>query len=171
MIKSLSNLLYAMKIIAFVGHSDTGKTRLITKLIAEWKRRQRTVSVIKHCSHGFTLDIEGKDTWHFMEAGADNVSMVSPEKTATIKKTNLEPDFLEIAESAFPTSDIVIIEGGHKAKNIKKIEVMREAISENIKTPRDELLAVVSESKKDFDMDLFHPDQINEIIDFIEKNA
>lgn len=160
-----------MKIIAFVGRSNTGKTGLIKKLIAEWKRRERTVSVIKHCSHGFTLDLEGKDTWHFMEAGADNVTMVAPDKTATIKRTKCEPDLKEIAETVFFSSDIVIVEGGHKAKNIKKIEVMRDAVSKTLKTPKDELLAVVSDRKQDLDVDMFKPDQIGELIDFIEEKA
>jgi molybdopterin-guanine dinucleotide biosynthesis protein B len=160
-----------MKIIAFVGKSDTGKTRLITRLIAEWKRRERTVSVIKHCSHGFTLDLEGKDTWHFMEAGADNVSMVSPDKIATINKTSTEPDFLEIAATVFPDSDIVIVEGGHMAQNIKKIEVLRGAISGTVKTPKEELLAVVSDENLDLDISVFKPDQIGELVDFIEKKV
>jgi molybdopterin-guanine dinucleotide biosynthesis protein B len=160
-----------MKVIAFVGKSDTGKTQLIKKLIVEWKQRQRTVSVIKHCSHGFTLDLEGKDTWHFMEAGADNVSMVSSDKMATIQRKNVEPNLLEIAETVFPSSDIVIIEGGHKAQNIKKIEVLRPVISKTIKTRKDELLAVVSEEKLDLDIRMFQPDQISELADFIEKKA
>ena len=160
-----------MKIIAFVGKSDTGKTRRIKRLIVEWKRREKIVSVITHCSHGFTLDIEGKDSWQFMEAGADNVSMISPDKMATIHKTTSEPDLKEIAEAVFPSSDIVIIEGGHKVQNVKKIEVLREAISEEVKTPKDELLAVVSDRNLDLDINVFHPDQIGELADFIESKA
>jgi len=160
-----------MKVIAFVGKSNTGKTLLIKRLIVEWKRRERTISVIKHCGHGFTLDLEGKDTWQFMEAGADNVSMVSSDKIATISKTISEPDFLEIAKTVFPSSDIVIIEGGHKAKNIRKIEVLRSGISETIETPKDELLAAVSDKNLDLDRHVFHPDQIEELADFIERKV
>jgi len=157
-----------MKIIAFVGKSDTGKTRLIQRLVAEWKRRGRSVSVIKHCSHGFTLDLEGKDTWQFMEAGADQVAMVSSETVATIQKRTSEPDLLEIAETVFPSSDIVIIEGGRRSRNLKKIEVLRSGISETIETPKDELLAVVSDTKLDIDTSAFQPDQITALADFIE---
>lgn len=158
-----------MKVIAFVGKSNTGKTQLIKKLITEWKRRELSVSVIKHCSHGFTLDIEGKDTWQFMEAGADNISMVSSDKVATIQKTKIEPDLLEIAENAFPNSDIVIIEGGHNAKNIMKIEVLRSGISETLKTPEDELSAAVCDTNLELDTVLFKPDQIEQLADFIER--
>ncbi len=160
-----------MKVIAFVGKSNSGKTLLITRLIVELKRRERSVSVIKHCSHGFTLDLEGKDTWQFMEAGADNVSMVSPDKIASIKSIKTEPDFLEIAKTVFPSSDIVIIEGGHKAKNIRKIEVLRSGISETLKTPKDELMAIVSDENLDLDTPVFRPDQIEELADFIERKV
>ncbi|UCE43231.1 MAG: molybdopterin-guanine dinucleotide biosynthesis protein MobB, partial [Candidatus Aminicenantes bacterium] len=44
-----------MKIFAFAGISDTGKTHLIQELIRELKNREYTVSVIKHCPHGFEL--------------------------------------------------------------------------------------------------------------------
>jgi len=160
-----------MKVIAFVGKSDTGKTQLIKRLIVEWKRRERSVSVIKHCSHGFTLDIEGKDTWQFMAAGADNVSMVSPDKIATINKIEGEPDFLKIAETVFPSSDIVIIEGGHKARNIRKIEVLRRGVSETTETPKDELLAIVSDIILEVDTRVFQPDQIGPLADFIENTV
>ena len=160
-----------MKVISFVGKSNSGKTQLITRLIVEWKRRERSVSVIKHCSHGFTLDLEGKDTWQFMEAGADNVSMVSSDKIATINTIKIEPDFLEIAATVFPSSDIVIIEGGHKAENISKIEVLRSGISEALQTPEDELLAIVSDENLDLDTPVFHPDQIEELADFIERKV
>jgi molybdopterin-guanine dinucleotide biosynthesis protein MobB len=160
-----------MKIIAFVGQSNTGKTQLIKSLVAEWKRRNRSVSVIKHCSHGFTLDLEGKDTWQFMEAGADNVSMVSSNTLATIQKTKFEPDLLEIAETVFPSSDIIIIEGGRRTKNVRKIEVLRSGISETTETPEEELLAVVCDRKLDLDTPVFLPNQIDALADFIESNV
>jgi molybdopterin-guanine dinucleotide biosynthesis protein B len=47
------------------------QTSLIEQLVAELKRRGLSVAVIKHCSQGFSLDQEGKDSWRFKEAGAD----------------------------------------------------------------------------------------------------
>ena len=160
-----------MKVIAFVGKSDTGKTQLIKNLVVEWKQRGRSVSVIKHCSCGFTLDIEGKDTWQFMEAGADNVSMVSSDRIATIHKTKSEPDLLQIAQTVFPSSDIVIIEGGRRIKDVSKIEVLRSEISEALETPKDELLAAVSDKNLDLDIPVFHSGQIEELADFIERTV
>ena len=47
-----------MNIFAIVGHSKSGKTRLISQLIPGLKSRGYTVAVIKHCPHGFELDPE-----------------------------------------------------------------------------------------------------------------
>jgi len=158
-----------MKIIAVVGKSNTGKTRLIKKLIKEWNRLGRSVSVIKHCSRGFSLDIKGKDTWEFMEAGAKGVSMLAPDKMAVIRRKGPETDFAGVARTFFPDSDIVIIEGGKKANNIRKIEVLREGKSKAVESRADELLAVVSDHKIGQGTAEFFPDQIKELIDFLER--
>ena len=76
---------------------------------------------------------------------------------------------LEIAENTFPSSDIVIIEGGKKVRNIRKIEVLRSGISETIETPKEELLAAVYDKNLDLDTQIFQPDQIEELADFIER--
>jgi molybdopterin-guanine dinucleotide biosynthesis protein B len=47
-----------MNIFGIVGHSESGKTRLISQLIPELKQQRYTVAVIKHCPHGFELDTE-----------------------------------------------------------------------------------------------------------------
>jgi molybdopterin-guanine dinucleotide biosynthesis protein B len=47
-----------MNIFAIVGHSESGKTRLISQLIPDLKGRGYTVAVIKHCPHGFELETE-----------------------------------------------------------------------------------------------------------------
>ena len=51
-----------MRIVAVVGLSETGKTRLVVRLIEEFRRRGLRVAAVKRCSHGFSLDTEGKDS-------------------------------------------------------------------------------------------------------------
>jgi molybdopterin-guanine dinucleotide biosynthesis protein B len=159
-----------MKIIAIVGRSNTGKTRLIKKLIKEWKRLGRSVSVIKHCSRGFSLDVKGKDSWEFMRVGAAGVSMLAPDKMAVIQRKGPESDFVKIAQTFFPDSDFVIIEGGKEAKNVRKIEVLREGKSEVVRSRESELLAVVSSRKIGTKVPEFLPGQIEELVDFLEKH-
>ena len=56
-----------MKIVAVVGFSESGKTRLVVRLIRELKRRGLRVSALKRCSHDFSLDTDGKDTAAFSQ--------------------------------------------------------------------------------------------------------
>jgi len=157
-----------MKIFNVVGDSNTGKTQIIQKLIQELKGRGYSVGVIKLCSQGFTVDPEGKDSWVFMESGADGVAMISPDRFA-IQKRGGEATAQALAEKYFKEIDIIFIEGGRQEKGIKKIEVLRKGISEKLKCLPDDILAVVSDVDVKIDKPVFHPREINEISDFIEN--
>ena len=65
-------------IISIVGKSDSGKTTLLEKLIEEFCRRGHRVGTIKHDTHGFDIDHEGKDSWRHKKAGAATVIISSP---------------------------------------------------------------------------------------------
>jgi len=160
-----------MKIFAFVGNSNTGKTNLIKRLVPELKRRGNLVAVIKHCLHGFELDKDGKDSSSFMEAGADAVAMVSPERMAMLTSISDQPSPESIAVKHFDMPDIVLIEGYKGDKTIKKIEVLKKGISENIEIPAEELFAVVSDFDVDTDKPVFQPDQIDQIADLIQGSV
>ena len=157
-----------MRIVAVVGLSETGKTLLLTGLISEFKRRGLRTFAVKHCSHGFTLDLEGKDTWKYAQAGADGVAMISPEEWAVVGKTT-DVGLRAIAERAFPGADVVLVEGGKQAPGLRKIEVLRPGISDAVQTDPEELLAVVSEggALPGATAPVFDPSQASEICDLI----
>ena len=142
-----------MRLIAVVGPGGTGKTSLIELLVAELKRRGLSVGVIKHCSRGFTLDHQGKDSWRLKEAGSDGVGLVSPGETAIIQRTTGKADDVQIAASYFGNMNIVLIEGRQAPKHIPKLELLRKGLAERVSTPLGELAAVVS----DFDIDIQRP--------------
>jgi molybdopterin-guanine dinucleotide biosynthesis protein B len=133
-----------MKIVAVVGFSDCGKTRLIGELIGEFKRRGLRTYAVKRCSHGFSLDMEGKDTAEFSRAGADGVAMISPEGWAALGRPEAD-DVRALAGRLFPDADVVLVEGGKEAVGLPKIEVLRAGISELLASLPDELFAVVSD--------------------------
>jgi molybdopterin-guanine dinucleotide biosynthesis protein B len=108
-----------MKIFASVGHSDSGKTRLIRKLVVELKNRGRNVSVIKHCSHGFDLAEQGKDTAQFGEAGSASVCMYSLDGMVVIQQKNTELDAKQISREYLKGSDFILIEGNRTDKALK----------------------------------------------------
>jgi len=118
----------AARIVSIVAaSSNSGKTTLIEKLVAILKGRGLRVAVIKHASKGFDLDLTGKDSWRFQQAGADAVLLVGPDKIALMKRSEREPAPHELEQLAGDV-DIVIYEGFKKnAQN--KIEVFREGVS------------------------------------------
>jgi len=160
-----------MKIFAFVGNSNTGKTHLVTQLVSELKQKGYSVAVIKHCAHGFELDKDGKDSSSFMEAGADTVAMASPERLAILTRSQDQPSPESIAVKHFDRPDIVLVEGYKGDKTVKKIAVLKKGISENIEIPTEELFAVVSDFDVDTDKSVFQPDQIDQIADLIQGSV
>ena len=133
-----------MKIVAVVGLSETGKTRLIVKLIEELTKRGLRVFAVKRCSHGFALDTEGKDTAEFSRAGAGGVAMVSPEGWAALGQA-VSVEAPALAARLFPEADVVLIEGGKGVAGVPKIEVLRAGVSETLTCRPEELLAIVSD--------------------------
>lgn len=99
-----------MKLIAFCGPSDSGKTWMIERLVRLWTSRGLKVGVVKHCSKGFQLDREGKDSSRFWEGGAAAVAVVGPGEWA-VRRREPEADPVRIAEEAFPGVDVAIVEG------------------------------------------------------------
>jgi molybdopterin-guanine dinucleotide biosynthesis protein B len=158
-----------MKIFAFTGISDSGKTQLMRKLIGELKSRGYTVSVIKHCAHGFDLEEQGKDTAQFMEAGSDSVCMYSPDGMAVFQQEKSELNVKKISREYLKSSDFILVEGGRSDKDLKKIEVLRKGFSEKILCSPEELIAVVSDFDTGKDIPVFHPEHIEKIADFLEN--
>lgn len=157
-----------MKIIAFVGDSGSGKTRLIRRLVPELKKRGMSVAVIKHCAHGFDLGGKDKDSSKFLAAGADGVALVSPGWRAVIKRNERGLSIKAMARGSFRTADIVLVEGGRTDKSLKKIEVLRRGMSEGIKSPGRELAAVVADFRIPCQAPVFHPSQFEKIADWLE---
>jgi len=155
----------AMKIFAFVGDSGTGKTRLIAALVPELRRRGISVSVIKHCAHGFDLGSEDKDSSRFLRAGAEGVAVVAPGRWAVVKKAGRSLRVSDFAREHFPEAEVVLVEGGRKEKNLKKIEVLRRGFSEKTKSPDRELIAVVADFEAVGKVPIFRPSEVGPIAD------
>ena len=102
------NLLRKIPIIAIVApNSGTGKTFFIEKLIKILSAQNISVGVIKSDSHGFNIDIEGKDSQKFQNAGAKSVAVVSQDAFFMIQHAK-NANFLEIAEKM--STDLILTE-------------------------------------------------------------
>lgn len=69
------------------GQSETGKTTFMEKLIVELVKRGYEVGAVKSDAHGFEIDVPGKDSWRFAQAGAKSTAIIGPDKYAIIQKT------------------------------------------------------------------------------------
>jgi len=157
--------------VAVIGKSDSGKTTLVERLVTELTRRGHRVGTIKHTSHGFEIDHEGKDSYRLFHAGSRSTLIVSEEKIALVRRTDREvplPDLL----SLFVEEDLVLLEG-YKDSDRPKIEVCRPKEEELLCDPASgSLLAIASDTPVgDVDTPRFLRDDVRALADFIEVSV
>jgi len=109
-----------------VGWKNSGKTTLMTRLIAELASRGYTVAVVKHAHEAFDIDHPGRDSFKMREAGASEVAISSPRRFALMRELGEAPEmsFEEIV-ACVGSSDLVLVEG-FKGEEFPKIEIRRE---------------------------------------------
>lgn len=157
-------------VLAITGKSDVGKTFLIERLVPEMKGRGYKVAAIKHCPHGFDLDVEGKDSWHFTKAGAEGVLLQSPAGLGLIRiGASIAGSLDELAKHYFPDFHLVLAEGFARDESTRTMEVLRKGIHEQLESPRERLIAVVADFTVPTDRPAFGPNEISRIADFLEK--
>lgn len=157
-------------VISIISKKNSGKTTLLEKLIPELKHRGYRIGTIKHDTHGYEIDHEGKDTWRHKRAGATTVAISSPWKVSLIKDVAAELDIDTIVKDYFPDVDIVITEGYKKA-GMPQIEVFRSRAHDaplHVKGQTGTLVAVLSDIPVDLGVPRFHIDDVRALADFIE---
>jgi len=154
--------------IGIVGKSGSGKTTLIEKLIPELARRGYRVGTIKHHTHDFEMDREGKDSWRHAQAGAETVVVASPHKIGLVKKTVTDLSLEYLRDRFFDDIDIIIVEG-YKTLPYPKIEIFRAAVHPQPCCQGDpHLLALVSDTELALGVPCFGLEAVTEIVDFLE---
>jgi molybdopterin-guanine dinucleotide biosynthesis protein MobB len=162
----------AVKAVAFVAKSGTGKTTLLEKVIARLKDRGYRVGVIKHDAHRFDIDHPGKDSYRLTAAGADVMLISSPQKLALVRKHAASPPVEELVASFLADVDIVLTEG-FKSSALPKIELHRKERSSALLCRGDvhdpTLLAVASDEPLELDVPVLDINDADMVTDFIEK--
>jgi molybdopterin-guanine dinucleotide biosynthesis protein B len=111
-------------IIAIVGRAKSGKTTLVEKLVAEFRRRGIRVATLKHAPHGFDLDRPGSDSRRHKAAGAVAAGLIGPDSIALVADAATDfgiADYFPLLEPFRP--DLLIVEGFKSAENVARIEV------------------------------------------------
>jgi molybdopterin-guanine dinucleotide biosynthesis adapter protein len=156
-------------IVSIVGKSNSGKTTLIEKLIAELTRRGWRVATIKHNLHGFEIDHEGKDSWRHRRAGAITTVLASPSQIAVIEDAQKDYELEEIAEIFIHQADVILAEG-YKGNPHPKIEVFRTDLRrERLCGPDDNLIALAVDQPISVEVPCFDWNDATGIVDLIEE--
>ena len=152
-------------IISFIGWQDSGKTSIAKQVVAVLKKKGFRVAVIKSTHHtSITFDREDSDTRTYCNANADTVTLMAPDQMVTISHRP-EMKLTDIVHRYYYDVDIVIGEGFKNERHIAKIEVTRRD-SELLKDQVNGVIGFVTDRQISED-NVFRPDQIEEIADFI----
>ncbi len=158
-------------IIGFVGHSQSGKTTLIEKLIPELISRGYKVATVKHTHHHVVPDDTEKDSWRHLQAGGAAVVLSSPRAVVMTRTTTGETGLDEISRLLGEEYDLVIAEGYKHDRNVAKVEVHRQAAGPLL-TDVPNLLAIVSDQQSpDNEVRHIAPDDVAGLADLIEESV
>ena len=94
-----------MKMFSIVGWSGSGKTLLITRLIENFKARQRGVIAVKSTHAGYALQPEGKDTARFLAGRSREAYLVADGELLRMTRLAAPADLLaELQAGCGPTT-------------------------------------------------------------------
>ena len=152
------------------GWKNSGKTTLVTRLVAEFTRRGLVVSTVKHAHHQFDIDKPDTDSFRHRQAGASEVMIVSGHRWALMHELRDEDEPpLEAALARISPCDLILVEG-YKREGHPKIEARRKAASrvEPLAPGDSSILAVASDHSADpAGRPLFSLDDVPGMADFI----
>ena len=111
-------------VVAFIGHHESGKTTLLTRLIPMLVERGYRVGTVKHAPHEEELDHLDKDSFRHRASGADQTLVAGETGYALFWEDVTDEPIERVIERLFLEYDIVLVEG-YKHGPFPKIEVYR----------------------------------------------
>ena len=162
------------RLFGVTGWKNSGKTTLITRLIAELSGRGYRISSIKHAHHKCDIDKEGTDSFRHREAGSGEVALVAAGvRWAIMHECNgdEEPLLNTILQRLAPC-DLVLVEG-YKTEPFPKIEVRRaDAKQTEPIAPNDNRIVAVASDQPELlegthGLKQFQLDQVEQMADLI----
>jgi molybdopterin-guanine dinucleotide biosynthesis protein B len=113
-------------IISIVGRSNSGKTTLLEKLIAELTTRGYRIATVKHTHGSMAYPESDKDSDRHLKAGSAVALVTSPGGLVLTKKYEQELTLDQVALIIGEDYDLILTEG-FKEADTPKIEVHRKA--------------------------------------------
>lgn len=137
------------EILGVVGWSGSGKTTLLEYLVTQLAGRGLRINIVKHSHHDILLEPPHKDSARLRMAGAAEVMIASPYRTAVMRELRgaPEPTLSEQLERLAP-ADLTLVEG-YKWEPIPKLEVHRPSLDQPPLYPDDvHIVAVASDAPR-----------------------
>jgi molybdopterin-guanine dinucleotide biosynthesis adapter protein len=152
-------------VLSIVGKSGVGKTTFAEKLLPALIQRGVRVAIVKHHSHKTPVDVPGKDSWRYADAGAAAVIVSSPAELVRFERVEKEKTLAEITGNIREV-DLILTEG-FKREAAPKIEISRAETGQNLVANPAELIAVVSDHPTMLTVPHFGLDDAAGLADFI----
>lgn len=130
-------------VIAVVGYSNSGKTRVAAALIRTLTAQGYRIAAVKHCHQGHQVDPAGKDSARLFAAGAACVVASSPGQLTSILRVEADTPLEKIVASLDWRYDLVVAEG-FKGSGVPKVLVLGK---EPIAPLPQNVVAVVGDRK------------------------
>ena len=154
------------RVFGVTGWKNAGKTALVARLVAEFRRRGWRVSTIKHAHHDVDIDRRDTDSWQHRAAGASEVALVGGLRYAIMRE---QPDatLAEVLARMAPV-DLILIEG-YKREAHPKIEVRADHSRPMAQDDPNIVAIAADERPPETHLPWFTRDDIAVMADFIEE--
>jgi len=157
-------------VLGFAAYSGSGRTTLLSELLPILVLANLRIGVIKHSHHDFEIDQPGKDSYRLRKAGARQMLIASPYRTALISEQPAvqEPELGDLLTRLDRDHlDLVLVEGFRHIA-FPKIEVHRAATGKPLLHREDEsIIAIASDTNIDTTLPRLDLNRPRDIADFI----
>jgi len=160
-----------VRAISFIGHHDSGKTRLLARLAPLLAERGYRIGSIKHAPHLEDADVSGSDSSMHRAAGIERVLLVAETSSALFWTNDATVPLDATVERHFADLDLVLVEG-FKTGPFPKIEVYRRSPNLALEPLAGEIdvVAVISDDPIALPdgIAVLSPNRLLDIADFVE---
>jgi len=98
-------------VFGFYGPSNAGKTTLLTKLIQQFTNDGFSIAAVKITDKELAMDVKGKDTWKYRQAGASVTVLSSCNETDYLVYDRHDTSTIVQAICSVRVFDVVFVEG------------------------------------------------------------
>lgn len=163
----------ARLVIGFIGYSNSGKTTLVSRLVARYVAEGAKVGVLKHTHHKANTERRGGDTDCFLSSGASG-AILADDRTAVLWVPEADSPAgifpyerpLELVDAL--QCEVVFIEGFKKVKDWPRVVVDREGAEMLVAEPGS-FIATVSDRPEAHGGRIFAPNDVEAIAAYIES--